>query len=438
MKNVTRKDIAEKLGVSVSVVSRVINNSGYVSKEKREKVLKAAKEMGYVQNPVAMALQQNKTKQLLFFCEDLTSTYYNQMYHGMVRAAKERGYHVLTVMDENDFEMVKETITDGILFPNEMVAEAYAASVGRNYNLPAVTACFNPGMSFSKAMPAVTIDNEEVINKAIDYLIGLGHKKIGMTLPFSYGYVDLRFRYWEERMKQEIGIGYEKYIIDVQDRVKRRSNTRGIKIPCPQESGDFLCYDWFYIGKEVAEFYVSMRYKPTVILCFNDDIAFGTIEYLKKLGIRVPDDVSVMGIDGLFTRDKYTPKLTTVNMYPELQGAKCAEILIDILNGFKYKYIYKFKVSILEGESVKKIKCRESREIRIAIKSDKKSYRYIYTENAGGMFELGKGLVAGLATEGTRTMTFTGTYLAMFAERGRGYFKELNVKVSDADKEDDR
>lgn len=71
MKNVTRKDIAEKLGVSVSVVSRVINNSGYVSKEKREKVLKAAKEMGYVQNPVAMALQQNKTKQLLFFAKIL-------------------------------------------------------------------------------------------------------------------------------------------------------------------------------------------------------------------------------------------------------------------------------------------------------------------------------------------------------------------------------
>ena len=84
MKNVTRKDIAEKLGVSVSVVSRVINNSGYVSKEKREKVLKAAKEMGYVQNPVAMALQQNKTKQLLFFCEDLT----NVSWHGKSRQGK--------------------------------------------------------------------------------------------------------------------------------------------------------------------------------------------------------------------------------------------------------------------------------------------------------------------------------------------------------------
>ena len=355
MRNITRKDIAEKLGVSVSVVSRVINNSGYVSKEKRERVLKAAKEMGYVQNPIAMALQQNRTRQLLFFCEDLTATYYNQMYHGMVRAAREKGYHVLTVMNENNFEIVKEMMTDGILFPNEMVAEAYAASVGKNYNLPAVTACFNPGISFSKAMPSVTIDNEEVINKAIDYLTGLGHKKIGMTLPFSYGYVDLRFRYWEERMKQDIGEEYKKYILDVRDRVKRRSDKRGVKIPCPQVSGDFLYYDWFYIGKEVAEFYAAMRYKPTAILCFNDDIAFGTIEHLKKLGIRVPEDVSVMGIDGLFTRDKYTPKLTTVNMYPERQGAKCAEILIDILNGSKYKYIYKFKVSVLEGESVKKL-----------------------------------------------------------------------------------
>ena len=65
MKNVTRKDIAEKLGVSVSVVSRVINNSGYVSKEKREKVLKAAKEMGYVQNPARMTAGERKYERKL-------------------------------------------------------------------------------------------------------------------------------------------------------------------------------------------------------------------------------------------------------------------------------------------------------------------------------------------------------------------------------------
>lgn len=88
MKNVTRKDIAEKLGVSVSVVSRVINNSGYVSKEKREKVLKAAKEMGYVQNPAAMALRQNKA--VTFF---LRRSYFyilqsNVSWHGKSRQGK--------------------------------------------------------------------------------------------------------------------------------------------------------------------------------------------------------------------------------------------------------------------------------------------------------------------------------------------------------------
>lgn len=101
-------------------------------------------------------------------------------------------------------------------------------------------------------------------------------------------------------------------------------------------------------------------------------------------------------------------------------------------------YLEKHVHDMFSITHVKEINETESGEIRLAIKSDKKWYRFLYTDKAGEMFELGKGLVAGLATEGTITMTFTGTYLAMFAERGRGYFKELNVKISDADKEDDR
>lgn len=352
MKNITRKDIAQRVGVSVSVVSRAINNSGYVDKDKREKILAAAEEMGYVQNPVAMALQQNKTKQLLFFCEDLTATYYNQMYHGMAREAKKYGYHVLAVMNEENFEMIKGTMADGILFPNETVAEAYASSIGKNYHLPAVTACFNPGVSFSKAMPAITIDNKDVINMAIDYLLSKGHRKIGMTLPFDYGYVDLRFRYWKTRMQEIVGEDYKKYILDVQEAVRKKKNEQEIKDECTPVVEDFLYSDLFYIGKEIAECFVKMRYKPTAILCFNDDIAFGTIEHLGKLGIKVPEEISVMGIDGLYTRDKYSPRLTTVNMHPERQGAKCVEVLLDLLKGNKTKYMYKFKVGITEGESV--------------------------------------------------------------------------------------
>lgn len=98
-KNITRKDVAEKAGVSVSVVSRVLNNSGYVDKEKKKKIIKIAEQLGYIPNPIAMALQTRRTYQIIFFCNDLTGAYYNQMYHGMTKTAKERGYHLLLQKD---------------------------------------------------------------------------------------------------------------------------------------------------------------------------------------------------------------------------------------------------------------------------------------------------------------------------------------------------
>ena len=356
MKNITRKDIAGALGVSVSVVSRALNNSGYVERDKRKQIIEMAKQMGYARNPIAMALQQKRTNQLLFFCGDLTATYYNQMYHGMAREAKKRGYHVLAIMNETDFDMVKSTMADGILFPNETVAEAYASSVGKNYHLPAVAASFAPSFLFSKAIPTVTIDNHDVVNTAIDYLMAKGHKKIGITLPFNYGYVLLRYNFWKDRMNNEIGADYKKYVIDVQQEVKENKLILGIKDECSRILHDCLYSDLFYIGKEVADCYMKMEHQPTAILCFNDDIAFGTIERLKEVGVKVPQDVSIMGIDGVYTREKFHPRVTTVNMYPEKQGSKCVETLINILNKQKYKYVDHFKVSISEGDSVKDLR----------------------------------------------------------------------------------
>ena len=90
-------------------------------------------------------------------------------------------------------------------------------------------------------------------------------------------------------------------------------------------------------------------------------------------------------------------------------------------------------------ESVRPLKPYERQDLVYRLSYPEKLWKIVnFYYNSGKAWIPGKGLVAGLATEGTRTMTFTGTYLAMFAERGRGYFKELNVKVSDADKEDDR
>lgn len=353
-KNVTRKDIAIEAGVSVSVVSRALNNSGYVDNEKKKRILEIANRVGYMPNPVAMALQQKKTYQLLFFCGDLTGTYYNQMYHGMAREAEKKGYHVLAIMNERDFEMVKKTLADGALFPTESVAQAYAESIGKNYYLPTVTASFDPSAVFAKPMPAVIIDNRKVINTAIDYLRKKGHRKIGMALPFNEGYANLRYRYWKERMMLEIGKEYKKYILDVQgdlDKTETPKNSSQQDFSCEAEG--FVYLDLFFIGRRAARMYQESAHKPTAIICFNDDMAFGMMEELKTLGFRVPEDVSVIGIDGLFTRERYEPKLTTIAIYPERQGAECVDVLIDVLEGNKYKYMNYSPFEILEGETVK-------------------------------------------------------------------------------------
>ena len=71
--------------------------------------------------------------------------------------------------------------------------------------------------------------------------------------------------------------------------------------------------------------------------------------------ISVPDDVSIMGRDGIYTRERYEPKLTTVAIYPERQGAACVDVLIDILEDNKYKYMNYSPFEVLEGETVKRI-----------------------------------------------------------------------------------
>lgn len=89
------------------------------TKKKKKKIIKIAEQLGYIPNPIAMALQTRRTYQIIFFCNDLTGAYYNQMYHGMAKTAKERGYHLLLQKDY-DFESVKKSWQMELYFRQKM------------------------------------------------------------------------------------------------------------------------------------------------------------------------------------------------------------------------------------------------------------------------------------------------------------------------------
>lgn len=150
---------------------------------------------------------------------------------------------------------------------------------------------------------------------------------------------------------------YEHYIINCgkPEEENKKKDYRYLG-PYQSESEGFVYYDLFKVGYEATNLYKSSKYKATALICFNDDLAQGFIAGLQAIGLRVPEDISVMGIDGIFTRNHFKPKLTTMSIYPERQGAKCVEVLIDMLEGKKYKYMNYSPYGILEGETVKDLK----------------------------------------------------------------------------------
>lgn len=355
---VTRKDVAMRAGVSISVVSRALNNSGYVSEEKKKKILAVAEEMGYYPHPVAMSLQKRRTKQLLFFCKDLMNSFNIQMYQGMVDTAKERGYMV--VLNGNmDFSSIRETMIDGILMPNEVMTEYYLNTMGRNYHLPIVTSSYGSCVHFQKCVPVVEADMHLVMEQAVTYLRRKGHKKIAFAFPYEYISSDARAQAWCGMTSSEGIENPKKYFLSLEkselDKYpdlleKFRSSEYG------DETEKVLRRENFFLKGEVAaELFLKKGMDATAVLCFNDELAAGMCSKLRERGIQIPDQLSVMGIDGSYIRQVIRPLLTSVCIYPERQGAKCAEVLIDLIEGKKIHYVSRIPMRILEGETVRDI-----------------------------------------------------------------------------------
>ena len=101
---------------------------------------------------------------------------------------------------------------------------------------------------------------------------------------------------------------------------------------------------------------MERKLDATAVICFNDEFAIGMIRGFQELGVKVPEQVSVMGIDGTGTRKYLSPTLTTINMFPQKQGQECANILIDMIEKTNKRYMVHIKPKLQLGESVKNLR----------------------------------------------------------------------------------
>lgn len=361
---VTRKDIADKLGVSVSVVSRALNNSGYVDAEKKKLILEAAKEMGYYRDPVAVSMATRKTRQILFCCRDVENAFNIELYEGILEAAYEQGY---TAVYSQHFgtDASHGVMMDGVILPSEGAAQQYLQSIGKNNYLPAVTAAFGDGVQTPRHIPRVRCDLWHGMEMILEYLRAHGHERIAMIshMPLKQGLenADGRMMAWKAFMHPLLGKDVGRYFIGVTDemiaqspvyeqfadkRYKRNEKNRDLA---------FNAEDFFGKGQMAAQMLHESDLKPTAVVCFNDEMALGFCKQLRKLGYRIPEDISVTGVDGTFNRRYSDLELTTLDIHPHLIGRKCAEVLLGMIRGEKPRSIVDIPMDFIEGNTVRRI-----------------------------------------------------------------------------------
>lgn len=330
-------EIAKLAGTSVSTVSRVINRSAKVSPEVEKRVLDVMEQNNYTPNELARGLSLNKTNLIGVIIPGINS-FFTKFLNGINEKCKAKGYNIIIatpsdykkayISERRSFDLLYSKRVDGILyFPTGITADYFKILEELAEKLPIVSV--EREIEGVQTIPAVIQDNYEGSSKAVKYLISKGHKKIGFLKgPECFKTVSERYKAYIDTMKENGLIIEEEWII----------------------SGILSINSGYRSVKEIIN---SCRNLPTALLAANDNMAIGAMRALLEAGIKIPEEVAVMGFDNIEMGEYFYPSLTTVNQEHYAMGESAAELLIEYIENKKVskRKIVMFQ-EIVERESV--------------------------------------------------------------------------------------
>jgi len=338
---VTRADVAKKAGVSVSAVSRTINRNGYVAKAKKEAILDAIAELGYRQNPISQSLKSGSSHQICFYKADLYNPYYMDLYNYMSQYADELGY-TLFLINSLHADKFNTLLLDGMIIGNEIAARDFNREIKCNIGFPIVSNSYGTPLIENKGISYVDMDAYEAVSKGIEYLIKKGHHKIAFATPYrkmSGELLQARTIAYENAMQPFLGEKISEY-----------------EFVSSLSFDDYFNHNEFFYeeGIQAADMFIKNRNDATAILCFNDIFAMGMMSRLQSCGLKIPEDISIMGIDGISSRKYMKPLLTSVDMKMQQHAKVCIDILMELISGKRTSCFVHLKPGIVEGESVRR------------------------------------------------------------------------------------
>jgi LacI family repressor for deo operon, udp, cdd, tsx, nupC, and nupG len=305
--------VAKRAGVSTATVSRVLSNAALVAPDTRKRVLAAVQRLGYVPNAAAKNLRMLRTRKLLVTVPDISRPLFSLILQGIEESANREGYSVLlgdTQYDHGREEryasMLYQKEADGLIFLGRKLStgvEAFVRSV-RDARAPVVNAL---GFVPQLGIPSVQIDNAAAGAEAMEHLYRLGHRKIGIVTGPALSFVSA------ERVRGAIA------------RAKKQRSERHVIIM----RGDFSVESGVVAGERL----LGRKDPPTAIFCCNDEMAMGVLHTARHRKLRVPDDLSVVGVDDIRYARFFEPPLTTVSQPMREMGEHAVRVLLSILNG---------------------------------------------------------------------------------------------------------
>ena len=314
-------DVARIAGVSHQTVSRVLNDHPNVKPATRDRVIAAIRELGYRPNAAARTLVTRRTRSLGVISFNTTLYGPASMLYGIEQAAKQHDYFVtvaaLASLDRRSVldavDRLRDQAVEGIIvIAPETTAVSALSQVRSDVPLVAV------GCGTHAALASVAVDNEAGAELATSYLLDLGHRTVHhLTGPRS----------WLDAQERETGW-------------RRALRSRGVAEPEPLAGGDWSARTGYELGRRLAG-QIARDADPaaadggsepvTAVFCANDHTALGLLRALQQSGLRVPEDVSLVGFDDIPEAEYFGPPLTTVRQDFDELGRRALGAVVELI-----------------------------------------------------------------------------------------------------------
>ena len=341
-KNITIKDIARYCGVGVTTVSRVINDDTGVAPETKEKVMAAVERYNYVPNSSARNLKMAESNTVALIVCGVDNIFFSSMYGDFQRELEKNGYDFLlyAVTREQDIaaeavSLTKEKRLKGVVFLGGYI-DVTSQSL-KDLNVPYVFCTVSRGFDEPHPpCPMVCIDDVVEAKKIVDYLCDCGHKRIAIVAGVKgdkavggdrlYGY---------RKSLEEHGILCDENLV------------RHMK----EDVGEFTAENGYEVTKELIREKVDF----SAIFCISDLTAIGVYRALYDEGYRIPEDVSVVGFDGIELGTYMHPRVTTVSQPRHEMVSESVRLLMKEIHTGKKGEDVIFEAKLIERESVQNL-----------------------------------------------------------------------------------